>query len=207
MQIKVLYSVNMRNEYGQFLSGKNHPGARESDDLTDKDEERFWAKVDWIGKGEDECWNWTAYKGPKGYGQFGVGHTLHTAHRVAWAFWHDREIPPAEICVCHKCDNPSCCNPSHMFLGTKADNNSDMRRKGRGQHKHLEQWQQEKGSKHRAARLTEEQVLAIRKEMATMNYSLGYMSGKYGVKPVTICAIIYGRIWKHVGGPIKGQKK
>lgn len=90
--------------------------------------ERFWAKVDKSGN----CWTWTAFKNPKGYGL--MGHVQadgnQMAHRVSWVMANG-EIP-AGMLVLHRCDNPSCVRPDHLFLGTAQDNADDMMRKGRG---------------------------------------------------------------------------
>jgi hypothetical protein len=90
--------------------------------------ERFWAKVD-IG-GPDECWPWTAGTYRKGYGQFNAGPPWHPnhAHRYAWIYTYG---DPGELHVLHSCDNPPCCNPAHLFLGTNADNMADKVAKGR----------------------------------------------------------------------------
>lgn len=97
--------------------------------------ERFESKFD---KG-DGCWVWKAHKNKNGYGQFGVmlegrnGYMVNRyAHRVSWMLYRG-EIPEG-LCVCHSCDNPSCVNPDHLFLGTRKDNTQDMINKGR----HLE---------------------------------------------------------------------
>lgn len=91
-------------------------------------EERFWSKVA-IG-GPNECWEWQRHRKPTGYGQFRLpGRSPQTSSRVAWILTHG-EIPGG-LFACHRCDNPPCCNPDHLWLGTAADNNADMAAKGR----------------------------------------------------------------------------
>lgn len=96
--------------------------------------ERFWPKV---ARTDDptECWLWTAGTDPKGYGRINTGTNRTTsknepAPRVAWALANGMAIP-AGLHVMHLCDNPPCCNPNHLVLGTHAANMADMARKGR----------------------------------------------------------------------------
>lgn len=99
-------------------------------------EQRFWTKVD-TSNGPDACWPWIAstFRERRGYGKFQAGTSRETArivyaHRYAWELANRSEIPPGMF-ACHRCDNPVCCNPRHIFIGTPADNMRDMSDKGR----------------------------------------------------------------------------
>ena len=89
------------------------------------DIDRFWRKV----QKSDGCWRWTGKPNKKGYGRFGVNWMVILAHRFAWEATNG-PIPDG-LSVLHRCDNPICVRPDHLFLGTIADNNADMRAKGR----------------------------------------------------------------------------
>ncbi len=91
---------------------------------------RFWSRVDRSG-GSKACWPWRGSSGGD-YGQFlAPDGSAHKAHRLAYELTHGSTIMPG-LLACHHCDNPPCCNPAHIFIGTRQDNARDMHRKGRG---------------------------------------------------------------------------
>ena len=98
-----------------------------SSDLTEKDKKRFWDKVG--PQDKNGCREWTASKDKDGYGRFKVKGKSHRAHRIAYVLANGSILPG--VLVCHKCDNSSCVEDGHFFLGTDKDNRRDAARKGR----------------------------------------------------------------------------
>jgi hypothetical protein len=130
------------------------------------------------------CWNWTRGKDSDGYGVTNLFGKTRKAHRVAYEAWNGKI--PEGMCVCHRCDNRSCVNPEHLFLGTNRDNIDDCLKKGR--------WTSIRGSKNPANILSEEDVLNIRRAFGRS--SGGELARAYGVTPSSICDIKRGRTWK-----------
>lgn len=93
---------------------------------TQKDIERFWTKVD--KRSNHECWEWQSCKNKADYGRFSFRNKSILAHRFMWLIIYGK-MPKKH--VLHKCDNPCCVNPVHLFLGTNTDNMRDMMNKGR----------------------------------------------------------------------------
>lgn len=95
-------------------------------DFAKSDRARFFSKVE---KRDTGCWEWVGQINKHGYGVFSVLAKPITAHRFSYSLHHGKD--PADLLVCHTCDNPKCVNPEHLFLGTVLDNHRDMDRKGR----------------------------------------------------------------------------
>ena len=146
-------------------------------------EERFWEKVD--KKGADKCWEWMGTKSLRGYGSIKINGKGVRAHRFSWEI-HNGPIPEGMF-VLHHCDNPSCVNPAHLFLGTHADNMKDMVAKGRQA--------RERGEANRMAKLTEQDVRKIRALIKENILAELEISEKFNVAPTTIRDIKHGQNW------------
>lgn len=151
--------------------------------------DRFWSRVDKSG----DCWVWTAATTNGGYGVIrdtGRNGKIIRAHRLSWEL-HNGPIP-AGIEVCHRCDNPPCVNPAHLFLGTHQDNVTDTVNKGRAS------GGGPRGSLHHQAKLTEAQVLDIRAVYAAGAASQRQLARKYNVDRGTIQHIVKRMVWTHI---------
>lgn len=153
------------------------------------------------------CIEWIGPRAERGYGRFTFRQKQELAHRAAWRLL--RGPIPDGLCVLHRCDNPPCCNPDHLFLGDRGDNARDMAAKGR---QHVQRNPSRRpvcptelkarGSGHGNAKITEPQVLAIRERI--YRGELGkHLATEYHCSPSLISAIVRGHFWRHVGGPIK----
>ena len=156
-------------------------------------EERFWAKVD--KSGPNGCWLWTSTRLPKGYGVISINGKTQYAHRISWEL-HNGLIPnhdsPHGMCVLHKCDNPSCVNPAHLFLGSNADNMRDRDEKGRAA--------DQSGEKNNFAKLTEDKVRLIKRFLALPKgrFTQATIGKLFGVTRQAISSINTGNRWTHV---------
>lgn len=149
-------------------------------------ETRFWNKVDI--RSENECWNFQGGINSTGRGIFRIGKNNIHAHRVAWMFTYG-DIPE-NMQICHHCDNGKCVNPKHLFLGTQLDNMRDMIKKGRKVTR--------VGEDDPKSKLTEKEVLQIRRLWKQRFYSQFKIADQFSVSRSTIQAIVEKRIWKHI---------
>ena len=154
--------------------------------------ESFWARVDQSG-GPDTCWPWTGRLTPAGYGRVCV-QQWKAAHRVAFELAFG-SIPPSKPFVCHRCDNPPCCNPAHLFAGTPADNNADMMVKGRRDP--TLRSPRSRGVGRYNAKLTDDDVrdMRLRRERGETYQSI---AERYGKNISAVWHIIKRNKWKHV---------
>jgi hypothetical protein len=158
---------------------------------------RFWSKVNKAGRLTRQelgvCWEWTACLDKKGYGRITVAlengkQRVTGAHRVAWFLEHGRWPEPMAL---HRCDNPLCVRPDHLFEGDVVDNFYDMRAKGRERHP--------RGEHHPRAILTEEQVISLRAASARRpREKHKQVAERLGISIHTLRAALRGVSWSHV---------
>lgn len=139
----------------------------------------FWSRVDKT----ESCWEWTGWTNNKGYGAI----RGELAHRISFAMKNPDVPLTPDQCVCHKCDNPKCVNPDHLFVASQAENMQDMWRKGRGLRGETTPW----------SKFKTDQVLSIRKRRSE-GESMSSMAKEYGVPIQTISAIVHRYSWQHV---------
>lgn len=141
---------------------------------------RFWAKVD--KRGKNECWEWLSVTSHDGYGRIWFHKRFMGAHRFSWMIHNNSE--PGQLCVCHRCDNPICVNPNHLFLGTSTDNMQDRISKTG--------WQKT------SVKLSAEEVVDIRHRYEKETISSRKLGKEYGVSKTQILRIIKGSSRRHV---------
>ena len=134
--------------------------------------------------GTRECWLWASSVNDTGYGTYRLPDRSITAHRFIYAYF--KGPVPNGMCVCHTCDNPACCNPSHLFLGTRRDNMRDMVKKGRNACT--------VGVRNPRARLNEEAIKVIRHPSLAHKTHV-QLAAAYGVTPGMIGHVRAGRNW------------
>lgn len=180
--------------------------------ISDRAKELFLRKINVDGPLPDQsvlqylglgkCHTWTGHQKPNGYGQAHIGKKPEYAHRLSWMI-ENGEIPQGSF-VLHKCDNPLCVNPDHLFLGDAKTNAEDRSQKMRNNsasgtsHRSVTAPEATpKGSAHGRAKLTEESVAEIRSAFQD-GVTKKDLATKYGVSWWLIHKIIKGLLWKHV---------
>lgn len=165
-------------------------------------EQRFWEKIK-VPKSKGACWSWLGYRDHYGYGIILWDGKNRKAHRIAYGLMVGPV--PKNLLVCHHCDNPQCCNPEHLFLGTNKENQDDCTNKGRrhlpvclkngrfpryvGRPVGIETW---------IAQLDDSKVREIRALYSTGEWSWRSLAKKYGVVKSTIGILLKGKTWKHI---------
>lgn len=143
--------------------------------VSEEIKKKFWSKADKTEK----CWIWKGSIGSRKYGLFLIKREHFRAHILSYLF---TKGDPSGLNVLHKCDNPNCVNPSHLFLGTQLDNMRDMIKKGR---------------KRCRKKLTEEMVRMIKTELLHKSKN-SQISKKYSISNTTIENIKRNKIWETV---------
>src|SRR4030043_1563744 len=148
-------------------------------------EEKFWSNINI--KSDEKCWEWKTYAGtnerPNTHFNGKNQSVSRLAYKLIYGDFDD------SLYVCHHCDNPPCCNPNHLFLGTRQDNVDDREAKGRNKMPHSI------GEDHGGAKLTKEQILEIRNKYIPREYSYYKLAREYGVTFGHIRNIIQRKVW------------
>ena len=152
--------------------------------ISPKEAHSFWSKVDVVAT--ESCWEWMRYCLPFGHGQTWIRGKTMLAHRVAY-YLTMGEIP-AGLQVRHLCDNPRCCNPSHLALGKDQDNSNDKCSQGR----------QARGSGNGRSKLSEEQVMEIYNSSKTQEE----LASQFGIRQSMVSRIKNGIYWSWLTGGI-----
>jgi hypothetical protein len=158
--------------------------------------EVLWSKVD--KKGEDDCWNWMGYKTSEGYGRTWINEHGYYAHRVIFDLAYPNTITlnaPSSTAdsgfLLHTCDNPSCCNPKHLFVGTHADNMADKVAKGRSP-----DFSGDKGPRAKLSMTQAREARELRKNGA----SVKDLAKQFGLSLPSMKTLLSGKSYKEENG-------
>lgn len=206
------HQTSESSEKGKLLKRKRNPLVKT--DFSEEDQKRFWMKVKM--KSQNDCWTWTAGRNGSGYGAFKANGGQHAAHRVSYelSFGKIQE----GLFICHRCDNPVCVNPRHLFVGTHKDNMKDMSTKGRsasgerhisrlhperlargdrhGSHLHPERVP--RGERNGNAKMTSEKVRQIREALLIEGVVQKEIAKQFGVSAHAVSKLNRNKSWKHV---------
>lgn len=150
-------------------------------------EQRFWPKV--VKAGDDECWLWTGSAGPSGHGALKLQKKHLGATALSW-FLRYGVWPAKGLYVCHRCDNPPCVNPAHLFLGTQRHNMRDCIQKGR-----FKFLAAKTGESNPKAKLTQQRVEEARRRVVA-GESIRALAAEYGIANSTLSEAVKGRTWR-----------
>lgn len=155
----------------------------------------FWRHI--IYADPNECWLWQGSISPKGYGRAHLQGREIPAHRLSWEIHHG--LIPDNLWVLHKCDNPPCCNPRHLFLGTAKDNTQDMIAKGRrkGEYKNNTRRPYVEGELNHSAKVTEQIVYSLRQRFQQKE-KIRDLANEFGVRYQLVWNIVHYKTWKHI---------
>lgn len=160
-------------------------------ELSQSDKERFRRKVDKNGPTmphmDSACWIWTGHRDKDGYGTFTIRDRPYRCNRVA-LFLGEASIFVSSNHALHRCDNPPCCNPDHLFPGTNRDNDADSVKKGR----------RNRGESRHNSKLTAEQVIEIRRRHSLGGVLQRDLAVEYRVDQTLISVVVLRKRWKHV---------
>jgi hypothetical protein len=185
-------------------------------------EQRFWEKVNKDGPTMAHmitpCWIWKPYKDGNGYGMFSVNKINRLAHRVSFEI--NVKPIPFGMCVLHRCDNPSCVRPDHLWIGTQLENIADRDKKGRqvassgekngkytkpektprGENhgRYTKPERTARGERNGQSKLTDNLVLYIRERHARGDVSLQYIATEIGISRTIVWRVVRRKSWKHI---------
>jgi len=166
----------------RFLSPQNCRVLGVKNNLTKQDIERFFSKVKIVANG---CWEWSGGRDKDGYGKMRIGKRMFLSHRLSYKF-HFGEVPEGKE-IMHRCDNPPCCNPSHLCAGSHKENCQDRTAKGRDL--------LFSGSKNGKSKLTASQVLRIRE----LPFSPEVIAKMFSISVTQVKRLRNFQQWRHLG--------
>ena len=155
--------------------------------LSEDDKQRFFSKIKISGP--DDCHEWGFCQNGYGYGVWRLRRVTYISTRIS--YFISTGVQPGNLRVCHRCDNPGCCNPKHLFLGTSKDNSQDMVKKGRSR----------RGSSHSGSILTEDDVSKIRELHAIGELTQQQIADRFNVTNGSVSQIILCKTWRHTIRP------
>ena len=183
---------------GQRFCGKSCSASDQQEKARTGFPAKFWSLVD--KGGPDDCWPWIGRGHVREYGKIGLNGRTLRSHRVAYELSHGPI--PDDLLVCHTCDNPACCNPAHLFLGTQLDNRRDAAHKGRAASGAknaavLYPERLRRGEQNRNAKITADDVREIRRLYAE-GVTLTKIAPLFGIHYTNVSMICRRLTWRHV---------